>query len=101
MSDNNETKPSWESLVIEIKHKSTNSKTHNICRRPIGIVSSCNDFSAVNRNKKRKRPPDEFHLANSSMITDHKIIVDEFNKYFVGIGGSVGNNQSNIMKYNE
>ena len=27
MSDNDETKPSWESLFIEIKHKSTN--THN------------------------------------------------------------------------
>ena len=26
MSDNDETKPSWERLLIEIKHKSTNSK---------------------------------------------------------------------------
>ena len=50
MSDNDETKPSWESLFIEIKHKSTNSKTHiigNIYRRPIDIVSSCNNFSAA------------------------------------------------------
>ena len=50
MSDNAETKPSWESLFIEIKHKSTNSKIHiigNIYRRPIGIVSSCNNFSAA------------------------------------------------------
>ena len=50
MSDDDETKPSWESLFIEIKHKSTNSKTHiigNIYRRPIDIVSSCNDFSAA------------------------------------------------------
>ena len=47
MSDNDETKSSWESLFIEIKHKSTNSKTHiigNIYRRPIDIVSSCNNF---------------------------------------------------------
>ena len=50
MADNDETKPSWDSLFIEIKHKSTNSKTHiigNIYRRPIDIVSSCNDFSAA------------------------------------------------------
>ena len=50
MSDNDETKPSWEILYIEIKHKSTNSKTHiigNIYRRPIDIVSSCNNFSAA------------------------------------------------------
>ena len=50
MSDNDETKPSWESLFIEIKHKSTNSKTHiigNIYRRPIDIVSSCNNFSTA------------------------------------------------------
>ena len=49
-SDNDETKPSWESLFIEIKHKTTNSKTHiigNIYRRPIDIVSSCNNFSAA------------------------------------------------------
>ena len=51
----------------------------------------------LNRNKKRKRPPDEFYLPNGSIITDHKIIADEFNKYFVIIGGSVGNCQSNIM----
>ena len=51
----------------------------------------------LNRNKKRKRPPDEFYLPNGSIITDHKIIADEFNKYFVSIGGSVGNSQSNIM----
>ena len=31
------------------------------------------------------------------IITDHKIIADEFNKYFVNISGSVGNSQSNIM----
>ena len=50
MSDNDETKPSWESLFIEIKHKSTNSKIHiigNICRRPIDIVSSCKKNSAA------------------------------------------------------
>ena len=50
MSDNDETKPSWESLFIELKHKLTNSKTHiigNIYRRPIDIVSSCNNFPAV------------------------------------------------------
>ena len=50
MSDNDETKPSCESLFIEIKHKSTNSKTHiigNIYRRPIDIVSGCNNFSAA------------------------------------------------------
>ena len=50
MSDNDETKPSWESLFIEIKHRSTNFKTHiigNIYRRPIDIVSSCNNFSAA------------------------------------------------------
>ena len=38
------------SLFIEIKHKSTNSKTHiigNIYRRPIDIVSSCNNCSAA------------------------------------------------------
>ena len=40
MSDNDLPKPSWESLFIEIKHKSTNSKTHI-------IVSSCNNFSAA------------------------------------------------------
>ena len=36
-----ETKPSWESLFIEIKHETTTSKTHiigNISRRPIDIV---------------------------------------------------------------
>ena len=49
----------------------------------------------INRNKKRKRPSDEFDLANGSIITDHKITANEFNKYFVSIGGSVGNNQSN------
>ena len=50
MSDNDETKPSWESIFIEIKHKSTNLKTHiigNIYRRPIDIVSSCNHFSTA------------------------------------------------------
>ena len=50
MSDNDETKPSGENLFIEIKHKSTNSKTHiigNIYRRAIDIVSSCNNFSAA------------------------------------------------------
>ena len=46
----------------------------------------------LNRNKKRKRHPDEFYLPNGSIITDHKIIADEFNKYFVSIVGSVGNN---------
>ena len=51
----------------------------------------------LNRNKKRKLPPDEFYLPNGSIITDHKIIADELNKYFVSIGGSVGNSQSNIM----
>ena len=51
----------------------------------------------LNRNKKRKRPPDEFYLPNGSIITDHTIIADEFNKYFISIGGSVGNSQSNIM----
>ena len=51
----------------------------------------------LNRNKKRKRPPDEFYLSNGSIITDHKIIADEFNKYYVSIGGSVGNSQPNIM----
>ena len=48
MSDNDETKPSWESLFIEIK--STNSKTHiivNIYRPPIDIVSSCNNFQRL------------------------------------------------------
>ena len=50
MSDNDETKLSWGSLFIEINHKSTNSKTHIIgiiYRRPIDIVSSCNNFSAA------------------------------------------------------
>ena len=51
----------------------------------------------LNRNKKRKRPPDEFYLPNGSIITDHKIITDEFKTYFVSIGSSVGNSQSNIM----
>ena len=51
----------------------------------------------LNRNTKRKRPPDEFYLPNGSIITDHKIIADEFNKYFVSMCGSVGNSQSNIM----
>ena len=51
----------------------------------------------LNRNKKRKRPPVEFYLPNGSIITDHKRIADEFNKYFVSIGGSVGNSQSKIM----
>ena len=49
ISDSDETKLSWESLFIEIKHTSTNSKAHiigNIYRRPIDIVSSCNNFSA-------------------------------------------------------
>ena len=53
ISDNDETKPIRESLFIEIKHKSTNSKTHvvgNICRRPIDIVSSCNDFQPFCRS---------------------------------------------------
>ena len=50
-----------------------------------------------NRNKNRKPPPDEFYLANDSIITDNKIITDEFNKYFVSIGGSVENNQPNII----
>ena len=43
-------KKNWESLFIEIKHKSTNSTTHiigHIYRRPIDIVSSCNNFSAA------------------------------------------------------
>ena len=52
---------------------------------------------SLNRNKKRKRPPDELYLLNSSFITDHKIEVEEFNKYCVSIGGSVGNSQTNIM----
>ena len=47
-------------------------------------------------NKKRKRPPDKFCLANGSVITDKKIIADELNKYSVNIGGIVGNNHSNI-----
>ena len=51
----------------------------------------------LNRNKKRKRPAHEFYLPNVSIITDHKIIADEFNKYFVSLDGSVGNSQSNIM----
>ena len=51
----------------------------------------------LNRNKKRKRPADEFYLPNVNIITDHKIIADEFNKYFVSLDGSVGNGQSNIM----
>ena len=49
ISDSNETKPSCESLFIEIKHKLTNSKTHiigNIYRRLIDIDSSCNNFLA-------------------------------------------------------
>ena len=51
----------------------------------------------LNKNKKRKRPPDKLYLANGSLINDHKIIADEFKKYFISIGrGSVGNNQSNI-----
>ena len=46
MSDNDETKHSWESIFIEIKHKSPNSKTH-IIGNIIDIVSSCNNFSAA------------------------------------------------------
>ena len=65
----------------------------------------CNDLrktwntinETLNKNKKRKCPLDEFYLLNDSIITDHKIIYDEFNKSFVSIGGSVGNNQSTIM----
>ena len=50
----------------------------------------------LNRNTNSKPPPDEFYLANDSIITENKIIANEFNKYFVSIGGSVENNQPNI-----
>ena len=34
----------------------------------------------LNRNTNRKPPPDEFYLANDSIMTDNKIIADEFNQ---------------------
>ena len=47
----------------------------------------------LNRNAKRNALQMNFIY----LITDHKIIANEFNKYLVSIGGSVGNSQSNIM----
>ena len=41
-------KPIWESLFIEIKHKTPDSKTYvvgNIYRRPNPIVDACNEFT--------------------------------------------------------
>ena len=38
------------------------------------------------------------YIYTGSIITDHKIIADEYNKYFVSIGGSAENNQ---LKYNQ
>ena len=53
--------------------------------------------ATLSRNKKIKRPINEFYLVKGSIITDNKIIANEFNKYFVSICGSIGNSQSNIM----
>ena len=50
----------------------------------------------VNRNKNRKKHPDQFYLANDSITTDNKIISDKFNKYCVSTCGSVENNPPNI-----
>ena len=58
MSDNDETKPSWESLFIEIKHKSTNSKTHiigNIYRHSFKLQQFfccfCRNFNIITKEE--------------------------------------------------
>ena len=76
----------------KLYYKNTLQKISNYLRKTWNTINE-----TLNRNKKGKRPPDEFYLPNGSIITDHKIIADEFNKYCVSIGCSVGNRQSNIM----
>ena len=81
--------------IVEAKklyYKNTFNKFSNDLRKTWNTLNE-----TLNRNNKRKHHPDEFYLLNIIIITDHKITADEFNKYFVSIGGSVGNSQSNIM----
>ena len=40
----------------------------------------------LNRHKSKRRFPAEFKLANRKIISDHKVIADAFNDYFIGIG---------------
>ena len=40
----------------------------------------------LNRHKSKRRFPAEFKLANGKIISDHKVIADAFNDYFIGIG---------------
>ena len=40
----------------------------------------------LNRPKSKRRFPAEFKLANGKIISDHKVIADAFNDYFIGIG---------------
>ena len=83
--------------IVEAKklyYKNTLKKNSNNLRKTWNTINE-----TLNRNKKSKRPLDEFYLSNGNISTDHKITIDEFNKYFVSIGGSVGISQSNIMNY--
>ena len=47
-------------------------------------------WNAINetlkRHKSKRRFPAEFKLANGKIISDHKVIADAFNDYFIGIG---------------
>ena len=72
----------------KLYYKNTFKQISNHLRKTWNTINE-----TLNKNKKRKRPPGEFYLPNGSIIIDHKIIADEFNKYFV----CVGNSQSNIM----
>ena len=38
----------------------------------------------LNRHKSKRKFPAEFKLANGKIISDHKVIADEFNDYFIG-----------------
>ena len=67
--------------IIEAKklyYKNTFNKLSNDLRKTWNTINE-----TLNKNKNRKPPPDEFYLANDSIITDNNIIADAFNKYCV------------------
>ena len=82
-----------------------NFKTHkNIIRRSIMLakrdyyIKTFSKYSknlrmtwnaikeTMNRHKSKSRFPAEFKLAKRKIISDHKVIADAFNDYFIGIG---------------
>ena len=72
--------------IVEAKklyYKNTFNKFSNVLCKTWNTI---NETQNKNRNKNRKPLPDQFYLANDSIITDNKIIADEFNKYVVSIG---------------